>query len=389
MTNAKQKKVSIREFVSNEELTFQIYLLKYSGQLKDIEEKTSEEIQEQFNVYKEKRLAAFEKDLLKFAKNDTAVDAISKNIEYMTNLKAPIDKDDIEAQFYQAKSTFIDYLQKEIIESNQQKHKDMLEYAKDVEISSKASKEKFGVMLLLIIKNLSTMPSFSGYSENWKTDFFSNAIEKTLLYVHNFDENLVSKRSGVKSNAFAYITQICFNAFVNIINIRKKESEFLKDEISFESANLDGMKVQHTNLESTFEHINSTEYKVKLKSKDDVLKVLSETITYIKESNEIIDRNSSLVEEIKHLDKSTSLEEKNNDYVLYIEELKNQIKPKLENNLISTIRLIKHKDSVIHDISIPESDINIIISDPVQKIKPLPKVEEEIPELEDLDEEWY
>ena len=39
MKEPKEKKRSIREFVSEEELLFQIYLLKYSQQLRDIKSK--------------------------------------------------------------------------------------------------------------------------------------------------------------------------------------------------------------------------------------------------------------------------------------------------------------------------------------------------------------
>ena len=92
----------------------------------------------------------------------------------------------------------------------------------------KQSKELMGHYVLLITKNLAKKSCFAGYTLNWKDEFFSRAIEHCFKYVHNFDENKVSQRSGQKVKAFAYITQIIYTAFLDVISRRKKEQERLK-----------------------------------------------------------------------------------------------------------------------------------------------------------------
>ena len=87
------------------------------------------------------------------------------------------------------------------------------------------TRQRFGEMVLLIIDNLMKKPCFSGYTENWSEDFKSNAIYKIFLYIHNFDPNKISKNTGKKVSSFAYLTQITYMAFVEVINKRKAEEK--------------------------------------------------------------------------------------------------------------------------------------------------------------------
>lgn len=406
MAKPTKKKVSIREFVSENGIKFQLYLLKYANQLKDIEEKTKEEIEKKWEYDTQKKINRFKNDLEKPQYKDAIPqNAILSNIEYVKNLPAPTDKDAILKEFENVRNDYIQYLI-ERIEANEtatlNEDKKLLEYARNVELTPNVSKEKFGQMLLLMIKNLATMPSFSGYSENWKTDFFSNAIEKTLLYLNNFDEKLLSKRTGERSKAFAYVTQICFNAFVNIINIRKKEDAFLKDTISLETANLDGMKnYMAYNDASVSEEITKEEeqrkkeYSINIKKLEELDGTIRTGVQYILDSNNIIRNNKNNIEEIRHLEESTPQEEKNSDYEDYIKDLKDKIIPELEENVKDTLRIIKPDNLSLGDWENTNDmkGISLIISGKPSKNKGKKKVKkkEPEPELIDIDDsfdEW-
>ena len=76
--------------------------------------------------------------------------------------------------------------------------------------------EELGRMILLIARNLSTKGNYNGYT--WKHDMVSEAACTCIKYLKNFDP----ERSH---NAFAYVTQICQNAFKAYIKIEKKHSE--------------------------------------------------------------------------------------------------------------------------------------------------------------------
>jgi hypothetical protein len=97
------------------------------------------------------------------------------------------------------------------------------------------SYERFGEIILLMVKNILKKPSFSGYT--YRDDFYSDAVYKILKYLHNFDHTMISERTGLAVNAFAYISQIIHNSILFIINSKKKEWENLKKQISMEHLN--------------------------------------------------------------------------------------------------------------------------------------------------------
>lgn len=105
----------------------------------------------------------------------------------------------------------------------------------EVTSSNKDSYERFGHIVLLMIKNILRKPQFSGYT--YRDDFYSDAIYKILKYLHNFNHNLISERSGQEVNAFAYISQIIHNSIIYIINTKKKENDRLKNQVQM--SNLD------------------------------------------------------------------------------------------------------------------------------------------------------
>lgn len=99
------------------------------------------------------------------------------------------------------------------------------------------SYEKFGLIIMLMIKNILTKPQFSGYT--YKDEFYSDAIFKIIKYLHNFDHKLISDRTGLPVNAFAYMSQYIHNSILFIIDLKKKESEKLKKQVILEHLNHD------------------------------------------------------------------------------------------------------------------------------------------------------
>jgi len=94
------------------------------------------------------------------------------------------------------------------------------------------SYEKFGEIILLMVKNILKMPNFSGYT--FKDEFYSDAIYKILRYMHNFNHTLISKRTGVQVNAFAYISQIIHHSVIYVIMKHKKEQQKIRTYITQE-----------------------------------------------------------------------------------------------------------------------------------------------------------
>jgi hypothetical protein len=117
------------------------------------------------------------------------------------------------------------------------------------------SYERFGEIILLMIKKILTKSQFSGYT--YRDEFYSDAVHKILKYLHNFDHNLISERSGLPVNAFAYISQIIHNSVLYIINTKKQEQQRLKNNIAFniETLNHDlSIKSEISNEGTYFPH---------------------------------------------------------------------------------------------------------------------------------------
>lgn len=94
------------------------------------------------------------------------------------------------------------------------------------------SYERFGVVILLMIKNILKKPQFSGYT--YKDEFYSDAVYKILKYLGNFNHLMISEITGTYVNAFAYISQYIHNSILFIINKKKKDTNDLRKYISIE-----------------------------------------------------------------------------------------------------------------------------------------------------------
>jgi DNA-directed RNA polymerase specialized sigma24 family protein len=78
--------------------------------------------------------------------------------------------------------------------------------------------EYIGECLLKIARRLSNKPNFANYS--FRDDMISDAVENSLLYMHNFDP-------AKSKNPFAYFTQIIHFAFLRRIE-REKRHVYVK-----------------------------------------------------------------------------------------------------------------------------------------------------------------
>ncbi len=75
--------------------------------------------------------------------------------------------------------------------------------------------ENLGSMFLQVATNLSNKSNFIGYT--WKDEMISEAVLTCIKYSKNFNPEK-------SSNAFAYITQICYNSFKGYIKKQNKHS---------------------------------------------------------------------------------------------------------------------------------------------------------------------
>lgn len=83
--------------------------------------------------------------------------------------------------------------------------------------------EYLGECFLKMATHFSYRPNFVNYP--FINDLISDAVENCCRYCHNYNPDYVSPRTGRKINAFNYITQIVYFAFIRRIRLEKKEME--------------------------------------------------------------------------------------------------------------------------------------------------------------------
>lgn len=188
-------------------------------------------------------------------------------------------------------------------------------------IIDKNSYERFGELVLLIIKNILKKPKFSGYT--YRDEFYSDSTDKIFRYIKNFNHNLISKITGQPVNAFSYISQYVHNSILFIINTQKAETEAIQNFINSYNAEIS----EESNI-SKYENISKE---------------------YIKEFTKI---ESKLITEIKN--ELDNLHQKNlgeyadfifiypSDYKINLEEYKEIIK--LKENINSTITVKRNSN---------------------------------------------
>lgn len=140
------------------------------------------------------------------------------------------------------------------VKSLQNKIKDTIIKRSELVSIDRNSHERFGEIILLMIKNILKKPNFSGYS--WKEDFYSDATYRVLKYLHNFNHTKTSEKTGQSVNAFSYISQIIHNSIVYIINTNNQEIDITDKLSQTEGEELGIEKVKTLDKTSISEKIN-------------------------------------------------------------------------------------------------------------------------------------
>lgn len=124
--------------------------------------------------------------------------------------------------------------------SKSQKHKRALRAGiiliSERNIINKESYERFGEMVLLIIKNILKKPKFSGYT--YRDEFYSDSTDKILRYLKNFNHKMISERTNQEVNAFSYLSQYVHNSILFIINTKNTEKKEVEKYVNTYNENI-------------------------------------------------------------------------------------------------------------------------------------------------------
>ena len=114
--------------------------------------------------------------------------------------------------------------------------------------------EYIGECIYKIATRLSTRPNFINYT--YRDEMICDAIENCLQYLHNFN---VEK----SNNAFAYVTQICYYAFLRRIAKEKRQMD-IKDKI-IEKSGFD--QVFHSDGDGDTAQLNSIKSRIEMNNR--------------------------------------------------------------------------------------------------------------------------
>ena len=124
--------------------------------------------------------------------------------------------------------------------SKSQKYKRLLrEYIvliSERNVIDKKSYDRFGEMVLLIIRNILKKPKFSGYT--YRDEFYSDSTDKILRYLKNFNHKMISKITGQEVNAFSYLSQYVHNSILFIINTKNAEKAEVEKYVNTYNENI-------------------------------------------------------------------------------------------------------------------------------------------------------
>ena len=107
--------------------------------------------------------------------------------------------------------------------------------------------EYIGECIYKIATRLSTRPNFINYT--YRDEMICDAIENCIQYIGNFNQEK-------SNNAFAYITQICYFAFLRRIQKEKKQLE-IKTKIIEKSGYDEVMTVDDSSLAGSSSDYNT------------------------------------------------------------------------------------------------------------------------------------
>ena len=125
--------------------------------------------------------------------------------------------------------------------------------AKENDLPRPRVPEELGKYFLLMATHFSYSPSYVNYP--FINDLISDAVENCCRYCHNYKPDFVSLRTGRKINAFNYITQIIYYAFIRRIKLEKREME--KTSKILERLNFDEVMVDEGDGLDNYSDYNS------------------------------------------------------------------------------------------------------------------------------------
>ena len=96
-----------------------------------------------------------------------------------------------------------------------------------------------GWAIMKIAEGLSNRWNFNGYTDLWKEAMVGDGVELSIKYIHNFDTDKYK-------NPHAYITTICYHAFMQ--RIKKERRETATKYNYFASAVFDSSNEEHAAL---------------------------------------------------------------------------------------------------------------------------------------------
>tara|TARA_B110000003_G_scaffold261064_1_gene282474 strand:- start:339 stop:917 length:579 start_codon:yes stop_codon:yes gene_type:complete len=150
--------------------------------------------------------------------------------------------------------------------------------AKEADKTPPRMSEYIGECVYKIATRLSTRPNFINYT--YRDEMICDAIENCIQYLGNFN---IEK----SSNAFAYVTQICYYAFLRRIQKEKKQvfikqKSIMESDVSLESfQTIDGQydpALTNTNIEWLKENMNHVNYEPRKSKKKTTTKKKTGTL---------------------------------------------------------------------------------------------------------------
>ena len=287
------KKFNINEY----ELLFEVKKMQKYLAFKKLEQMNKDDIIRDFKKNINKRINLIDYKI-KNSKNETEKKILIRNKNYLTSLKPYLNKEDILNDFKKDVKKYDklinDKIKKLELELSKKKKKskkkldelnrlyEIKEYIKTLYLNNPFTVDRFSFLLSNMIENIITKSNFSSYTDIWQDEMKALAYERVLRYLHNFDDNIISPKTGQKPKAFSYLTQIINNSFIYVIKNKNQEDKEIKKHIGYD--------VNKNSMMKDIKEFNNTKV-FKIKSKH--IKQLNDFLEY----KEIIKHNDFLRDE--------------------------------------------------------------------------------------------
>jgi len=126
-------------------------------------------------------------------------------------------------------------------------YNELVRQAKENEVSIPRMPNYIGECIYKIATRLSTKPNFINYT--YRDEMICDAIENCIQYIGNFNHEK-------SNNAFAYVTQICYYAFLRRIQKEKKQVYIKQKSIEESTTTIDTFVTIDGDYDPTFTNQN-------------------------------------------------------------------------------------------------------------------------------------